>query len=952
MNNKHDIFISHESNSLPYVETLAEMFEKNGVNCWYAPRNLDDSGAGKEYDDEIVEAIQAASAVVVILNDEALKSTWVKREIAQAEKQGKMIFPFVISQLTINNGLLMRLEVEHLINAYPTPEEKEPLLLKNVKLLLGQDVSKIKVNDHTIGSALNLKKNTSLVDLGYEEGLVFLEASEDQSAFLAFLRSAEAGNIEAQNHLIKILFEHCREPEFLDDETWSRIEELSDAGEAYADLLMHYRYYGMGTQEEIALKYLARAMAKQVSPFVYLQMGICHRWGLGGSAKPYLSLHYYKKAYNEGCIEAASFIGQAYLWGGEKISKDLQKAESILKEGIEKGDRRSWTMLISLYNEQQQYEKMYETIQNMIQQGIKGAYCEMGDYYLYQQDSKKAEEYYMQAVNHNEKNAWGMLSFIYWNNNDSEEAFRMAKKGEEEKDGFAYYMLGCIYKEREDYAMAWKYYMQRNNMFGVGAEELAGLYLEHGYIPEDYTVEQLKKILDISVKLQNTKSIVSLIKIILKENNKPEVLDYESIHDTPEVYGYLNEAIHLQEVGPEIGQLRFIYAQILLDKNSSIYNPFRAMEILEKEVDDGNENATHLLLLQYKDRGYDEKQKQLISSIISHKVYLVKDIDTILKYGPDAASSSELTAWIVGTIDKLHSLDKEGTDITLICKLYKVLWNTYFKDNIEIPDEQVIKLQQILEQYREEVSMTGCLSLLREHAYLIHPNYDPEDVLKGDFYDEKNFQLLFDYTNTNLIETEIRTSKVLEERFYAIITSQIQDSAPSFVYTDFKEFYKAYLNVVEAFDVIRRTQGALPIAEDIHIAKKSFNPICTIKDAVYYTQLALKMLISTQKAYGDDWPNIADNLGDNNALLDIAEKLTNENAQFLIISVVETYLELSNVCTENINIRNAIFEKDKKAIAEKYNEWRDFLMNENIPNTLPKYEEDTLPENLFDNNTK
>ena len=133
----HNLFISHEDSSLPFVEKMAKMFEQNDVFCWYAPRDLDQSSAGKEYDDELVMAIHEAEAVVVILNDLALKSIWVKREVSQAEKQGKMIYPFVRSELTINNGLLMRLEDKHLITAYPDPESKLPVLLNNVRKLLG-----------------------------------------------------------------------------------------------------------------------------------------------------------------------------------------------------------------------------------------------------------------------------------------------------------------------------------------------------------------------------------------------------------------------------------------------------------------------------------------------------------------------------------------------------------------------------------------------------------------------------------------------------------------------------------------------------------------------------------------------------------------------------------------------------------------------------------------------
>ena len=76
---RNDVFISYKSESIEIVKALAHALESNGIRCWYAPRDLDRSGAGKDYDDEIVEAIKDSSALVCLITDDALLSTWVKR---------------------------------------------------------------------------------------------------------------------------------------------------------------------------------------------------------------------------------------------------------------------------------------------------------------------------------------------------------------------------------------------------------------------------------------------------------------------------------------------------------------------------------------------------------------------------------------------------------------------------------------------------------------------------------------------------------------------------------------------------------------------------------------------------------------------------------------------------------------------------------------------------------
>ena len=255
---KYDVFLSHCSDSsLGFVERMADYLEEAGVTCWYAPRNLDKTGAGKEYDDEIVFAIRDSRCLVVILNDDALNSRWVKREVSQAEKQNKMIIPFAVSELSVNNGLLMRLEDRHIINAYPEPEKRMPVLLKNVKQLLGQDVSGIVLHEEKDVTYSNLNK---VFDLDYEEGEAFMKVEQDKDAFLSFLRSAKNGNEKAADKLVEIAQNNSKNAQFLDDNTWEQIEELSDQGKGYADLLMYFRYYSMGTQNEVAVKYLMRSL--------------------------------------------------------------------------------------------------------------------------------------------------------------------------------------------------------------------------------------------------------------------------------------------------------------------------------------------------------------------------------------------------------------------------------------------------------------------------------------------------------------------------------------------------------------------------------------------------------------------------------------------------------------------------------------------------------------------
>ena len=99
---KYDVFISYKSQYVNIVKAVVHFLEKEKIRCWYAPRDLDSKAAGKDYDDAIVNAINAARIVVVLLCDDALSSDWVKNEIAYAQKKEKTIIPYYCCPLKVS----------------------------------------------------------------------------------------------------------------------------------------------------------------------------------------------------------------------------------------------------------------------------------------------------------------------------------------------------------------------------------------------------------------------------------------------------------------------------------------------------------------------------------------------------------------------------------------------------------------------------------------------------------------------------------------------------------------------------------------------------------------------------------------------------------------------------------------------------------------------------------
>jgi len=76
-----DVFISHSSRDHVFVERIVAVLRRHGIACWYAPGSI--LGA-QQWQDEIGRALGRCNWFLVVLSQNALRSKWVKRELAYA----------------------------------------------------------------------------------------------------------------------------------------------------------------------------------------------------------------------------------------------------------------------------------------------------------------------------------------------------------------------------------------------------------------------------------------------------------------------------------------------------------------------------------------------------------------------------------------------------------------------------------------------------------------------------------------------------------------------------------------------------------------------------------------------------------------------------------------------------------------------------------------------------
>ncbi|MCI9073497.1 MAG: toll/interleukin-1 receptor domain-containing protein [Lachnospiraceae bacterium] len=87
------MFISHSSRDAAIAGQICDRLEKNGLNCFIAPRDI---RPGKEYAEEIVNGIDNSAAMVLLMSRNANGSPHVLREVEYAVSGGTPILVYKI----------------------------------------------------------------------------------------------------------------------------------------------------------------------------------------------------------------------------------------------------------------------------------------------------------------------------------------------------------------------------------------------------------------------------------------------------------------------------------------------------------------------------------------------------------------------------------------------------------------------------------------------------------------------------------------------------------------------------------------------------------------------------------------------------------------------------------------------------------------------------------------
>lgn len=115
------IFISHSSINADVAQNLCNVLESNGNGCFIAPRDI---RTGYIYAEEIIEGIDRAEAMILVLSKESNESPHVLREIERAVSRRIPIIVYKIEEVVLTKSMEYFLMTHQWLNAKPGDYEQ------------------------------------------------------------------------------------------------------------------------------------------------------------------------------------------------------------------------------------------------------------------------------------------------------------------------------------------------------------------------------------------------------------------------------------------------------------------------------------------------------------------------------------------------------------------------------------------------------------------------------------------------------------------------------------------------------------------------------------------------------------------------------------------------------------------------------------------------------------
>ncbi len=108
MNRTGLLFISHASEDKDVASHVVSFLEERGEMCWIAPRDILSSS---DWAESIIDGIDSASGMVLLLSRHSNESPQVRREVERAVSRGIPIHPLLLERVRLSKWMQYYLSV-------------------------------------------------------------------------------------------------------------------------------------------------------------------------------------------------------------------------------------------------------------------------------------------------------------------------------------------------------------------------------------------------------------------------------------------------------------------------------------------------------------------------------------------------------------------------------------------------------------------------------------------------------------------------------------------------------------------------------------------------------------------------------------------------------------------------------------------------------------------------
>jgi hypothetical protein len=132
------VFICFSSKDEAIAREVVDFLESKGVKCWISLRDV---LPGHNYQEAIVEAIEAASGIVFLFSEWSSKSGEIRKELSIGGSINAPVFPLRLSPIAPTGALRYELATRQYIDIFPNRKAALAKLASTIKKVIGNPQS-------------------------------------------------------------------------------------------------------------------------------------------------------------------------------------------------------------------------------------------------------------------------------------------------------------------------------------------------------------------------------------------------------------------------------------------------------------------------------------------------------------------------------------------------------------------------------------------------------------------------------------------------------------------------------------------------------------------------------------------------------------------------------------------------------------------------------------------